>query len=44
LIAVHGANCPMPSLLDKLAAPDCTRIESPWDRCGAYYVQPIERV
>jgi hypothetical protein len=42
LIATHGANCPMPSLLDKLAAPGCARIGSVWDRCGAYYVEPIE--
>ena len=44
LIAAHGADCPMPSLLDKLAAPGCTRIGSSWDRCGVYYVEPIEGV
>jgi hypothetical protein len=33
--------CPMPSLLDKLAAPGCARIGSSWDRCGVYYVEPI---
>ena len=44
LIAAHGADCPMPSLLDKLAAPGCTRIGSSWDRCGVHYVEPIERV
>jgi hypothetical protein len=41
LIAAHGADCPMPSLLDKLAAPGCARIGSSWDRCGVYYVEPI---
>jgi hypothetical protein len=43
LVASDGADCPMPSLLDKLAAPDCTRIGSSWDRCGVHYVEPIER-
>jgi hypothetical protein len=42
LIAAHGADCPMPSLLDKLAAPGCTRIGSSWGRCGVYYGEPIE--
>jgi hypothetical protein len=42
LIAAHGADCLMPSLIDKLAAPVCKRIGSSWDRCGAYYVEPIE--
>jgi hypothetical protein len=43
LIAAHGADCPMPSLLDKLAAPSCTRMGSYWDRCGVHYVEPIEK-
>jgi hypothetical protein len=42
LIATHGAACPMPSLLKHLAAPDCPRVGSYWDRCGVHYVQPIE--
>jgi hypothetical protein len=43
LIASHGADCPMPNLLDHLAAPGCNRIGSYWDRCGVHYVSPIER-
>ena len=34
LIATHGANHPMPNLLDRLAAPNCPRLGSTWDRCG----------
>jgi hypothetical protein len=42
LIASHGANHPMPNLLDRLAAPNCPRLGSTWDRCGVHYVEPIE--
>jgi hypothetical protein len=42
LIASHGANHPMPNLLDHLAAPNCPRLGSTWDRCGVHYVWPIE--
>ena len=42
LIAAHGADQPMPSLLDRLAAPGCSRLGSQWDRCGVHYVEPIE--
>ena len=42
LIAEHGADCPMPDLLDRIAAPGCPRLGSTWDRCGVYYVQPVE--
>ena len=42
LIATHGADHPMPNLLDRLAAPDCSRLGSHWDRCGVRYVEPIE--
>ena len=41
LIATHGADHPMPNLLDRLAAPDCPRLGSTWDRCGVHYVEPI---
>jgi hypothetical protein len=34
LIASHGADYPMPNLLDHLAAPSCSRLGSNWDRCG----------
>jgi hypothetical protein len=42
LIASHGAEYPMPNLLNHLAAPSCSRLGSDWDRCGVYYVEPIE--
>jgi hypothetical protein len=42
LIAAHGANYPMPNLLNHLAAPGCSRLGSQWDRCGVHYVEPIE--
>ena len=42
LIAAHGADYPLPNLLSFVAAPDCSRVGSQWDRCGAYYVEPIE--
>jgi hypothetical protein len=43
LLAVYGAECPLPSLLNHLAMPGCSRIRSQWDRCGVYYVNPIDR-
>ena len=42
LLAVHGPACPMPSLLERLAAPGCPRLGSHWDRCGVHYVEPVE--
>jgi hypothetical protein len=44
LIAAHGAACPMPSLLERLASPGCPKVGSQWDRCGVHYVEPIERL
>jgi hypothetical protein len=41
LIASHGAAYPMPSLLNELAKPGCTRLGNQWDHCGVYYVEPI---
>jgi hypothetical protein len=32
----------MPNLLNRLAAPNCSRLGSQWDRCGVHYVEPIE--
>jgi hypothetical protein len=32
----------MPTLLNDLAAPDCSKTDDQWDRCGVYYVEPIE--
>jgi hypothetical protein len=42
LIAAHGADYAMPNLLNHLAAPSCSRLDSQWDRCGVHYVEPIE--
>ena len=42
LVAAHGADYPMPNLLNHLAAPSCNRLGSQWDRCGVHYVEPIE--
>jgi hypothetical protein len=42
LIAAYGADCAMPNLLNHLAAPNCSRLGSHWDRCGMHYVEPIE--
>ena len=42
LIASHGADYAMPNLLNHLAATGCNRLGSHWDRCGVYYVEPIE--
>jgi hypothetical protein len=42
LIGNYGAECPLPNLLDHLAMPGCPKIGSQWDRCGVYYVNPIE--
>ena len=44
LIASHGADQPMPNLLNHLAAPSCNRLGSHWDRCGVHYVEPVEEV
>jgi hypothetical protein len=44
LVAAHGAECPMPSLLDHLAAPGCAKVGSQWDRCGIHYVEPVEKL
>ena len=42
LMAAHGADYAMANLLNHLAAPDCSRVGSQWDRCGVHYVEPIE--
>ena len=43
LVASHGADRAMPNLLKDLAAPD-SKTDDQWDRCGVYYVEPIEGV
>jgi hypothetical protein len=42
LFALYGSDRVMPDLLNDLAAPDCSKIGSNWDRCGAYFVEPID--
>jgi hypothetical protein len=42
LLALYGAECPLPSLLNHLAMPGCSKINTHWDRCGVYYVNPID--
>jgi hypothetical protein len=42
LMTKYGAEYPLPNLLDHLAMPRCSKIKSQWDRCGLYYVNPIE--
>jgi len=42
LVARHGADYAMPTLLKDLAAPGCLRTDDQWDRCGVYYVEPSE--
>jgi hypothetical protein len=42
LIASHGADCATPELIGLVAAPGCSRVGSHWDRCGAYYIDPID--
>jgi len=44
LIASHGAEYPLPSLLNELAKPGCTRLSNQWDHCGAHYVEAIDRL
>ena len=43
LMAIYGAECPLPTLLNHLAMPGCSKIKSQWDRCGVYYINPIDR-
>jgi hypothetical protein len=43
LVALYGEEYPLPNLLDHLAMPGCSKINTHWDRCGVYYVNPIER-
>jgi hypothetical protein len=42
VVALYGEEYPLPNLLDHLAMPGCTKIKSQWDRCGVYYVNPID--
>jgi hypothetical protein len=42
LLAMYGAECPLPTLLNYLAMPGCSKINTHWDRCGVYYVNPID--
>jgi hypothetical protein len=42
LVALYGEECPLPTLLNHLAMPGCSKINTHWDRCGVYYVNPID--
>ena len=42
LLAMYGAECPLPTLLNHLARTGCSKINTHWDRCGVYYVNPID--
>jgi hypothetical protein len=42
LLAMYGAECPLPTLLNHLAMPGCSKIHTHWDRCGVCYVNPID--
>jgi hypothetical protein len=42
LIRTHGSDYAMPNLLKHLASPRCDKLGHQWDRCGVYYVNPIE--
>jgi hypothetical protein len=42
LLAMYGAECPLPTLLNHLAMPGCSKINTHWDRCGVHYVNPID--
>jgi hypothetical protein len=44
LIANYGEQYPLPDLLDHLAKTGCSKMRNQWDRCGVYYVNPIERL
>ena len=32
----------LPTLLNHLAMPGCSKIETHWDRCGVHYINPID--
>jgi hypothetical protein len=42
LLSMYGGECPLPTLLNHLAMPGCSKINTHWDRCGVYYVNPID--
>jgi hypothetical protein len=42
LLAMYGAECPLPTLLNHLTMPGCSKINTHWDRCGVCYVNPID--
>jgi hypothetical protein len=41
LVTTYGLEFPLPNLLEQLAAPDCSRRGNQWDRCGAYFANPL---
>jgi hypothetical protein len=42
LISSHGFDHLLTDLLGELASPTCGKVGHHWDRCGAYYVEPID--
>jgi hypothetical protein len=43
LMTLYGPEYPLPDLLHHLVVPGCSKLKSHWDRCGVYYVSPIDR-
>jgi len=43
LIASHGPDRLLTDLLGELASPNCGKVGHHWDRCGAYFVEPIDK-
>ena len=43
LIASHGPDHLLTDLLGELASPTCSKVGHHWDRCGAYFVEPIDK-
>jgi hypothetical protein len=42
LLAMYGAECPLPSLLNHLAMPGCSKIDTHWDRRDVHYINLID--
>ena len=39
-----GADHLLTDLLGELASPTCSKVGHHWDRCGAYFVEPIDEI
>jgi hypothetical protein len=42
LLAMYGAECPPAHLAQSSGDAWCSKINTHWDRCGVYYVNPID--